>query len=173
MVRDRALLGRAFTLEPASYLEGSADSAENSTSYSPHSMTLGVPYHDFNLDQSAPSRGVQVWAILKEIGRKGMIERVVRHNSFARRLEEVVRDSPQLEVLSPAVLSICCFRFNVDGQDDESLNSLNRRIASALRAEGTYVPSTTMLEGRFAIRPCYINPRARLDDVEGLASAGD
>ncbi len=169
MVRDRALLGRAFTLEPASYLEGSADSAEQHIVQSPFD-DFGVPYHDFNLDQSAPSRGVQVWAILKEIGRKGMIERVVRHNSFARRLEEVVRDSPQLEVLSPAVLSICCFRFIVDGQDDESLNSLNRRIASALRAEGTYVPSTTMLEGRFAIRPCYINPRARLDDVEGLAS---
>lgn len=33
------------------------------------------------------------------------------------------------------------------------------------------MPSTTRVDGKFAIRPCYINPRTTLADVEGLARA--
>ena len=62
IVRDRGVMGRAFTLEPASYLEGSA--SQDGKIESPFD-DFGEIYHDFNLEQSAPSRGVQVWAILK------------------------------------------------------------------------------------------------------------
>jgi aromatic-L-amino-acid/L-tryptophan decarboxylase len=40
-----------------------------------------------------------------------------------------------------------------------------------LRAGTPYVPSTTRVAGRLAIRPCYINPRTTLREVEGLAQA--
>ncbi len=166
MVNDRSLMGRAFTLEPASYLEGSALS--DGTVVSPFD-NFGELYHDFNLDQSAPSKGVQVWAILKEIGRDGMTDRVVRHNTFARRLEERVASNGKLEVLSKAVLSICCFRYNNGELDEPTLNELNAKIAAQLRAESNFVPSTTLVGGKYAIRPCYINPRTRLSDVYGLA----
>jgi len=168
MVRDTALLGRAFTLEPASYLEGSA--LQDGTVVSPFD-NFGELYHDFSMDQSAPSRGVQVWAILKEIGREGMKDRIVRHNSFARRLQKLAEEDEQLEVISPAVLSICCFRYNNRNARlaPEQLDELNGRIAAQLRAEGNFVPSTTVVNGCFAIRPCYINPRTREIDVDGLA----
>jgi hypothetical protein len=35
----------------------------------------------------------------------------------------------------------------------------------------SFVPSNTMVAGQFAIRPCYINPRTRLEDVDGLIDA--
>ena len=165
MVRDRGLLGRCFTLEPAAYLEGSI--GESPDVESPFDA-FGEKFHDFNLDQSAPSRGVQVWAILKEIGRKGIADRVRRHNGFARYLSELISDEPHLEQLAPVTLSICCFRFRTDTLSDDDLNELNRRIVARLRAEGDLVPSTTVLDGRLAIRPCYINPRTRKADVELL-----
>lgn len=165
-VRDRGLLGRAFTLEPAAYLEGSMGTAPEVES--PFDA-FGEIFHEFNLDQSAPSRGVQVWAILREIGREGMTDRVMRHNGFARYLSELVGRSPHLEQLAPVRLSICCFRFIHPDIPAERLNDLNRDIVARLRAEGDLVPSTTMLQGRFAIRPCYINPRVRQSDVELLA----
>lgn len=166
MVRNRDLLGRAFTLEPAAYLEGSL--GEQSEVDSPFDA-FGEIFHEFNLDQSAPSRGVQVWAILREIGKSGIARRVVRHNDFARHLSGLVESSNHLEQLAPVVLSICCFRFRHPDLGDTQLNELNKQLVAVLRAEGDLVPSTTMLDGKLAIRPCYINPRTRLEDVQLLA----
>jgi aromatic-L-amino-acid/L-tryptophan decarboxylase len=165
--RDRAGLGRAFTLEPAEYLEGAAAAGEPRSPFD----DFGDAYHDFNLDQSAPSRGAAVWAVLLEIGAEGMRERVVRHLDFARRVAELARADARLEVLSEPVLSICCFRYRVPGRDDTALNALNARIAQGLRAETPFVPSTTVVTGRFAIRPCFINPRTTMADVEGMVAA--
>lgn len=164
-VRDRALLGRAFTTEPADYLEGAASGGDVESPFD----HFGELYHDFNVEQSAPSRGVQVWAILKEIGANGMRRRVIRDNDYARHLAGRVEADPSLELLAEPTLSICCFRYRSTGLDDEQLDDLNAEIARRLRAEGAYVPSTTQVNGRLAIRPAYINPRTTLEQVDGLA----
>ncbi len=163
-VRDKALLGRALTLEPAEYLEGTSSVGEVTSTFD----QLGEIFHDYNLEQSAPSRGVSVWAILKEIGAQGMSERVVRHNDFARRVQRLAEEDERLEVLSPATLSICCFRYLAEGKNDEALNKLNMEIARRLRAEGRLVPSTTEINGKITIRPCYINPRCTQAEVDAL-----
>ena len=172
-VRDRGLLGRAFTLEPAEYLEGSSSQFESIGSQFDH---LGYTLHDFNVEQSARSRGVTVWAALKEMGANGMGARVRRHNSFARRLAGLVEQSPVLELLAPVTLSICCFRYAPPelrgrGGSEQALNDLNREVLTRLHHEHHHIPSSTEIDGAFAIRPCYINPRTTLADVEGLATA--
>lgn len=168
-VRDRSLLGRAFTLEPAAYLEGAVeDSPEPSSPFD----SFGEVFHDFNIDQSAPSRGVAVWAILREIGADGLRDRIRRHNGFARHLAELVKVDDRLELLAAPTLSICCFRYRGPrGLDEAKLDRLNAEIVRRLRAETAFVPSTTRVAGRLAIRPCYINPRTTLAEVEGLARA--
>jgi aromatic-L-amino-acid decarboxylase len=152
-------------MEPAEYLEGSASSGPVESPFD----EFGELYHDFNIEQSAQSRGVTVWAILSEIGRSGLRDRIARHLDFARHIERRVRADPRLELLSAATLSICCFGYRA--KDDASGNALNARIAKRLRAETPFVPSTTMIAGRYAIRPCYINPRTRIEDVDGLIDA--
>ncbi|MGH2607204.1 MAG: pyridoxal phosphate-dependent decarboxylase family protein [Anaerolineales bacterium] len=171
-VRDREILGRAFTLEPAEYLERVAGHAVSGTS---QFENLGHPL-DFNLEQSARSRGATVWAALLEMGAEGMRARVRRHNAFARPLETRVRASADLEMLAPVTLSICCFRFappelrRSEGSAPV-LNDLNREILRRLHQEHHHIPSGTEVDGNFAIRPCYINPRTTPQDVDGLADA--
>ena len=114
-VRDRSLLGRAFTLEPAAYLEGAVEGQVEASS--PFD-SFGELFHDFNLDQSAPSRGAVVWAVLREIGAEGMRQRVRRHNDFARRLAELVAADERLELLATPTLSICCFRYRAPDSDE-------------------------------------------------------
>lgn len=172
-VRDRALLGRALTLEPAEYLEGAASQEETVSS---QFDGLGYPFHDFNIEQSARSRGVTVWAALHEMGAEGMRARVTRHNSYARHLAQLVQSSPDLELLAPVTLSICCFRYvpadlQTGTDNSKTLNSLNREILRRLHREHHHIPSSTEINGQFAIRPCYINPRTTSSDVAGLASA--
>lgn len=167
-VKDRGVLGRAFTLEPAEYLEGAV---EGEAAISSPFDGFGELFHDFNVDQSAPSRGAVVWAVIREIGAAGMRQRVRRHRDFAARLAEIVTADDRLELLAPPTLSICCFRYRPRGLDEEAVDRINTEIARRLRAETPYTPSTTRVAGRLAIRPCYINPRTTLKEVEGLARA--
>ena len=164
-VRDETLQQRAFTMEPADYAEGSMVKGEiKSTFDSP-----GKAYLQMGLEMSAQSRGVAVWAILKEIGAQGMRERVTRHNDFARRVFELATADERLEPLHRPTLSICCYRYVVPGANETALDALNADIAQHLRIEGI-VPSATRVRGNYAIRPCFINPRTTLDDVERMVA---
>jgi aromatic-L-amino-acid/L-tryptophan decarboxylase len=167
-VRDRDLLFRTFTLEPADYLEGSEIVASDVAN--PFDA-FGEPHFHFGIDQSATSRGARVWAILKEIGADGMRERVVRHNDFARRVAELVLADDRLELFAPPTLSICCFRYRAPELGEADLNALNASIVARLHAETPHVPSTTRLRDATWIRPCYINPRTTRTEVDGLVDA--
>jgi len=165
-VRDRALLHRAFTQEPADYLEGSFGASAAQQSYS-HSMdSMGTPYGDMGVELSAPSRGAVVWALLREIGRSGMRDRICRHNAMARHLAEQVSADPHLELLREPTLSICCFRY-VDKRVID-LDALNRNIHRELIHSNHNLPSTTLINGQLAIRPCFIGARTSWQHVDSL-----
>lgn len=168
IVRDAGMLGRAFEIETGAYDRERHVPVGTTDTGSPFDeLGLGTP--DFGVDFSAPARGLAVWAILSEIGAAGVRERVVRHNDCARRVAERVRASPVLELLAEPTLSICCFRYRPPGWDDEArLDALNDDILHAVRARGRSVPSSTRVGGRFAIRPCFINPRSTLGDADAL-----
>ena len=165
-VRDRSILNRAFTQGAADYLEGSFGDAED-VQVSIDGM--GIPYGDFAVELSAPARGVVVWSVLRGLGREGMRARVRRDDDFARQLADRVRESEVLELLSEPVLSICCFRYAAAGIDD--LDAFNAAVHRRLVRETGYLPSTTVVNGAFALRPCFINPRTRREHVDGLADA--
>ncbi|MDQ2642084.1 MAG: aminotransferase class V-fold PLP-dependent enzyme [Pseudomonadota bacterium] len=161
-VRDIELLQRAFTQEPAAYLEGSL-AAQTFV----HSMdSMGTPYSDWGVELSAPSRGAVVWALLREIGREGMAGRIRRHNGMARRLAAQVMDDPHLELLREPTLSICCFRYVDAGTAD--LDGLNRAIHRELIHGSRNMPSTTQVNGKLAIRPCFVGARAGEAQVDEL-----
>jgi glutamate/tyrosine decarboxylase-like PLP-dependent enzyme len=163
-VRDGGVLARALTLEPAAYVEMAPTDASDLDS--PFDQR-GEGNPDYSLDHSAPPRGLAVWALLKEIGARGMRERVVRHHDCSRRVAARVRAHPALELLAEPVLSICCFRVKPAGAADEAaLDALNEKILLRVRAKGRAIPSHTRVNGRFAIRPCFINPRQGLADAD-------
>lgn len=169
-VKDREILKRAFTQEPADYLEGSIDQMEATQPKIEHSLDdFGIPYFDYGVELSAPCRGIVVWAMLKEIGLEGMRERMVRHNDMARQLALYAHQHPNLEVLSEPVLSICCFRYVNDQVND--LDKLNQRLHRRLVRENEYMPSTTRINGQLALRPCYVGARAEASQVDGLVEA--
>lgn len=161
-VRDRDILQRAFTQGAADYLEGSF-----SQSPVEHSMdNLGIPYGDFGLELSAPSRGVVVWALIREIGKEGLAHRVMRHNAMARHIAERARRDPHLELVVEPTLSICCFRY-LDPRSGD-LNELNRRIHRQLIHRGVNLPSTTTVNGKLVIRPCFIGARTQWQQADSL-----
>jgi aromatic-L-amino-acid decarboxylase len=168
IVRDAALLGRAFEIETGAYdRERNAPVGTGDTGSPFDELGLGTP--DLGVDFSTPARGLAVWAILREIGAAGVRERIVRHDDCARRVAARATAEADLELLAEPVLSICCFRFRPAGWDDEArLEALNDAVLHGVRARGRTVTSSTRVDGRFAIRPCFVNPRTTLDDADAL-----
>jgi len=161
-VRDRSLLHRAFKQGESDYLEGSL-----SNEHTQHSLdNLGVPYYDFGVELSAPSRGAVVWALIKEIGREGIQERICRHNAMAQHLSNFAHDHPNLEVLQEPTLSICCFRYKTENYSD--LNELNKRIHRRMVHRGLSMPSTAIINDQLAIRPCFVGARTTWKQVDEL-----
>lgn len=164
-VRDRSLLQRAFTQEPADYLEGSLHDGEQVL----HSMDdMGVPYFDFGVELSAPSRGVVVWALLREIGVEGLRQRVRRHNDMAREVARAALSHRQLELMLEPTLSICCFRYARAGIGD--LDAFNQQLHRRLVRENRNMPSTTRVDGRLALRPCFVGARAGMAQAHELVA---
>ena len=168
IVRDAGVLARAFEIETGAYdRERQVPVGTGDTGSPFDELGLGTP--DFGVDFSAPARGLAVWAILREIGASGVRERIVRHNDCARRVADRARDAETLQLLAEPVLSICCFRYRPVGWADEArLDALNEAILHGIRARGRTVTSSTKVDGRFAIRPCFINPRSTLADADAL-----
>ena len=160
-VRDRGLLVRAFTQEPAAYLEGSF-ATDGKILMSGDS--IGIPYADMAVELSSPARGVTVWSIIREQGRAGLRERIRRDNDYARRVADLATEHPRLENLVDPELSVACFRYVAPGIDD--LDDFNSRLMRRLWRESRWTPSATVVAGRFALRPCFINPRTEPEHVE-------
>ena len=168
-VRDREILRRAFTQEPADYLEGAVEPAGSDTPAFEHSMDhFGVPYFDYGVELSAPSRGVVVWALLREIGAAGMAQRIRRHNDMAAHIAAAARGHPNLELLQEPTLSICCFRYVAPGVED--LDGLNQRLHRRLTRENRNMPSTTQVNGRLALRPCFVGARSTMAQAQELVA---
>ncbi len=166
-VRDRSLLERAFTQEAADYLEGTLDPQALGNAGVEHTMDdFGVPYFNYGTELSAPARGVGVWALIREIGVSGMRERIVRHNDMARELADLCRAHDRLELLLEPTLSVCCFRFVSQRVSD--LDTLNHRLLRRLIRENEFMPSSTRVNGQFALRPCFLGARSGRDQVDGL-----
>ena len=165
-VRDGGLLHRAFRQEPAPYLEYQRPEAAQS-----QFDDQGTPWYDQSLELHAPSRGVWVWAVLREMGVDGVRARLRRHIGFAQHLADLAVAHERLELLLPPELSICCFRYRAPGRTEEQHDVLNQEIVRRLRAETAFVPSMTSVGGKQVIRPCFVNASTTIDDVEGLARA--
>jgi aromatic-L-amino-acid decarboxylase len=158
-VRDAGLLPRAFAQGAATYYQESSFSGEEDAVVQFDSA--GIPYWDMGVELSAPSRGVLAWAVLRELGRAGVAARVERHIGFARHLAQRARQHPRLELLLEPELSIVCFRYAAS-------DAVNAEILLRLRRATRSIPSSTVVAGHLAIRPCFINPRTRLGDVDAL-----
>ena len=171
-VRARGILQRAFTQEPADYLQSVAGADDSDAEVSLDAM--GVAFADMAVELSAPSRGVVVWSILRELGRDGVTARVRADNDLARRLAALVREHPRLELMLEPELSICCFRYVADRVDDldaVNLDALNLAVLQRLHRQTPYLPSSTRVRGAWALRPCFINPRTTPDMVDAFAAA--
>lgn len=128
----------------------------------------GVLFADLGIQLSRGFRALKVWMAFKTHGADLIGKLIAQNVAQIRYLVSLVEAHPQLELLAPAPLNICCFRYVAPGLDVTALNALNQEILWRLQESGVALPSHTVLDGRFAIRVANTNQRSRREDFDLL-----
>ncbi len=159
LVRDAAAHRQAFAA-PAAYL----------TPYERGVMAGGLPFADRGVDLTRNFKALKVWMSLKAYGMDRFVEAVERNVDQARHVAGRVDGHADLERLAPAPLNIVCFRYRPSGAalSEAELDELNREILLQLQEKGIAVPSSTRLDGRYAIRAAFVGHRTTLADADAL-----
>lgn len=90
---------------------------------------------------------------------------ITQNCELAAYLGELVAANSNLRLMAPVAMNICCFRYQAEGQDDKTTDALNGEIVIQLQIQGIAAPSTTLVNGRSAIRVNITNHRTRRDDL--------
>jgi aromatic-L-amino-acid/L-tryptophan decarboxylase len=121
---------------------------------------------DFGPDLSRGFRALKTWFTLKTYGTEQLGRMIEQSCALARALEARIRADARLELLAPAQLNIVCFRYLCADADQA-----NAEIVADLHEQGRVAPSTTIIDGKLAIRAAFVNHRTQLCDVDALVDA--
>ncbi|MGC2813203.1 MAG: aspartate aminotransferase family protein [Bradyrhizobium sp.] len=121
---------------------------------------------DLGPDLSRGFRALKTWFTLKTYGTEQLGAIIARSCALAEYLETRILAEPRLELLAPVQLNIVCFRYRAADADE-----VNRNIVVDIQESGIAAPSTTVLDGRLAIRAAIVNHRTDVCDLDALISA--
>jgi hypothetical protein len=151
LVRDGRLLSSAFTIDP---------------DYLADRLGEEVNFSDLGLQLTRTSHALKIWLSLSYFGTDAFRAAIDRSMDLALMAEQHVRDTPTLELLSPASLGIICFRRSFEGVGDEAeIAALNTELVGEFERTGRGLVSSTRLHGRYAIRLCVMNHTTGPNDV--------
>ena len=124
-------------------------------------------FSDRGLQLSRSVRALKIWMSVQTFGMAAFRGNVSHGMALAHRIEEYVEDSPVLEMLTPAVLGIACFRVNPANTDlgEDELEEINKTVLARVFWEDRAFISSTLLHGTFALRMCVINYKTTWNDV--------
>jgi glutamate/tyrosine decarboxylase-like PLP-dependent enzyme len=154
LVRDGEQLRRAFEVVPDYLKDAVAHDGE-------------VNFSDLGFQLTRSSRALKVWLSLSYFGVDAFREAIDRSLDLAATAERLVSSEPDLELMSPAQLGIVCFRRRFAGAEHEWQSTrLNAALVGRFEQSGLGLVSSTVLDGRYAIRLCILNHTTTEADVE-------
>ncbi len=152
LVRDGALHHDTFAA-PAAYLKRET-----------RGMAAGSPWPcDFGPDLSRGFRALKAWFTIKVYGAEKIGETIANTCALAQYMQQRITALPQLELLAPVSLNIVCFRYRCADAD-----RVNADIVVAMQESGIAAPSSTTINGCFAIRTAIVNHRTARENIDAL-----
>jgi aromatic-L-amino-acid/L-tryptophan decarboxylase len=164
LIRDAQAMRETFSLVPP-YLR---------TDGSPTGVG-GLPwFSEYGFQQTRGFRALKVWMALKHHGIGGYRSAIEKDIALAEQLTRMLRADRNFEVFEPQNLSIVCFRYlpqslagSISG-DDQAINSLNQALLEKVQLGGRAFLSSTIMNGVFWLRACFVNPRTSAEDINAL-----
>ena len=169
LFRDAAQARRAFSTE-ADYIKVHEEEEREA-----------FAFWDYGVELSRRARALKIWMMMRYYGTRRLAQAVADDNALAEYWAELVRASSDFELLAPAELSICCFRYvphatraqlEHEASDEgkarieDELDLLNTRIMHTVQRGGRAYVSNATIGGRFSLRACITNFRTTRADVQ-------
>lgn len=133
----------------------------------------GQRFNDRGLDLTRGFKALKVWMQLQADGVEKFGRIIEQNVRQVQRLVALIDSHAELERLAPAPLNVVCFRYRPADQSssDAALDALNTELLQRLQEQGIATPSSTIINGRFALRVAHVNHRTTLQDIDDLAEA--
>ena len=157
LVRDEGALERAFSIQH--------DVLQDSVWGSKHANMS-----DRGIQLSRSFRALKAWMSIQTFGMAAFRAAVENGLDLAARASEHIAASRVLEWVSTS-LGIVCFRVDTGGLREDTLATLNRKVLAHVFWDGQAFLSSTMVNGRFALRLCIVNHNTTWDDVRETLEA--
>ncbi len=157
LYRDRAAAQRAFS-HTGDYAKSLLEDPIESFAFFEESMELSRRF-----------RALKLWLSLRYHGMERFREAIRNDLQNAQLLAGLIRNEPQLELLAPVPLSAVCFR-HVAKSGAADGDALNQAILQRIVRRGKVFLSNANIQGKFALRACFVNHRTTPDDVAQIVS---
>ncbi len=155
LVRDSQLHQDTFS-SPADYLRRET-----------RGMAAGSPLPcDFGPDLSRSFKALKVWFTMQVYGIDRLARMMEQTCELAEYLANCIERSSELELLAPVTLNIVCFRYRCEDAD-----RVNANIVVSIQESGIAAPSSTIVDGQFAIRAAIFNHRTSQLEIDNLLGA--
>jgi aromatic-L-amino-acid/L-tryptophan decarboxylase len=148
LVRRSGVLEQAYAMNPEYLLDVKARRGE-------------VDLRNRSLELTRRSRALKLWMTFRTYGAERLGQAVERGIALAERAEQLLREDPTWEVITPAQLGV------VTWAAVGATSQHHRAAAAALTNDGYASVTTTSIRGRTVLRLCTLNPRTTEDDLRG------
>jgi glutamate/tyrosine decarboxylase-like PLP-dependent enzyme len=127
-----------------------------------------INFYDHGIQLTRRFRALKFYMSVKTFGLNAFEEAVDYSIQLTEDLEDLLRLSPEWEIISPATLAVINYRYNPIGYNltEEQLNKLNQHISRQVIAAKEAMLVTTILQEQVVLRMCLINPRTTMNDIK-------
>jgi glutamate/tyrosine decarboxylase-like PLP-dependent enzyme len=120
---------------------------------------------DMGMELTRPARGLKLWFTLQVMGSDAIGAAIEHGFQLARWAEDELNKNKEIEIVSPAQLSIVNFRYNPRHLTEIQKDELNQNISKRILDNGYAGIFTTELNGKKVLRICAIHPEATENDI--------
>jgi L-2,4-diaminobutyrate decarboxylase len=110
---------------------------------------------------------LKIFVQLKIHGEEILREYIESRYDAAKEFAASIKNNNDFELLTEPQSNIVCFRFN-NGESDELLNEINRKIRQSMLEDGKFYIVQTVAKGRVYLRTTIMNPFTDSTDFEEL-----
>jgi glutamate/tyrosine decarboxylase-like PLP-dependent enzyme len=159
LVKDKLAHYSAFVYgHEAQYLKSGMDYAKDQL-YNPHHLALP-------LSRSFPS--LAAYMLLRAHGKSKYSHLIQQNIDQTNYLAGLIEKEPDMEIATPVVSNVVCFRYRPEGLREKELEELNMMINRDLNDISLGMISDTTIRGKYVLRACNVNHRSQRKDFEYL-----
>jgi aromatic-L-amino-acid decarboxylase len=152
LVRDGALLERAFKVAPPYLADAAASNGE-------------VDFGNLGLQMTRRWRALPVWLSINFFGVAAFRAAIDQSLDLAERARDRIAADPRLESIARGELATTCFRRRTPGSEPFAAR-VNADLVSSYEASGRGLVASTWVGGRYAVRACPISHTTTAADVD-------